>query len=98
MSVFPMRRSGEDNSLGNTVLELLDIVFKQVAKVSHIWKKYVGFGIRKKTIGHSKSILRGFLRASGLSVWWEAGKNGDNGWNKARKWGGVGGGVSSDSG
>lgn len=60
---------------------LLD-VFKQVAKVSHIWKKYVGFGIRKKTIGHSKSILRGFLRAEGLSFWWEAGKNGDNGGRK----------------
>lgn len=64
-----MRRPGGDNSLRNTVLQLLDIVFKQVAKVSHIWKKYVSFGIRKKTIGHSKSILRGFLRASGLSFW-----------------------------
>lgn len=56
-----------------------------------IWEKHVGFGIRKKTIGHSKSILRGFLSAAGLSFWWEAGKNGDNRWNKARKWGGGGG-------
>lgn len=27
----------------------------------YIWKKYVGFGIRKKIIGYSKFILRGFL-------------------------------------
>lgn len=33
----------------------------------HIWKKHVGFGIRKKTIGYSKSILRGFL-SSGFVV------------------------------
>lgn len=45
-------------------------------------EKTCGFGIRKKTVGYSTSILRGF-RNAGLSFWWEAGKNGDNGWNTA---------------
>lgn len=67
-----IRRCDGEDTFENIVPELVDVFLTKEGlswEVLPIWKKHVGFSIRKKTISYSKSILIDFLSA-GLSFWW----------------------------
>lgn len=92
-----IRRSNGDDTFENTFPELFDIVFKQLAKCYTSGKSMLALVSERKQL----AIANLFWEVSWVLVCHsggEAGKNGDNEWNKARKWCGWWGvGVSYDS-
>lgn len=97
MSAFPIRRSVEEDTFivktnkqaknkNNTVPELLDIVFKQAAKCPTSGKSMLALVSERKQLAKQIQSER-FPEGRFAILVGKQGKNGDNGWNKARKWG-----------
>lgn len=80
-----IRWSRGEDTFQNSVPELLDIVFKQCAKTYTSGKSVLALVSERKQLAKANPFW-GVSWVLTCHSNGEAGKSGDNGWNKARKW------------